>query len=116
MPNPVFIEEVPLTLVDVKEALEKIEQDDKELNYRSNKAKDYLNVFADLSKEKQEELQKKLNDLDLVRLKEPHKVKIIDFLPKTAEDLKIVLQAYPLSLPKKEMESIVAAVKEVTQA
>ncbi len=113
MPNPQFIEEKSWSLSAVKTALEKIEKRDGTLNYLSGKAKDYLEGFASVSSAKKEELHKKLMSLQLARLKEEHINKIIDFLPKTANELKIVLLAYPLSLPKKDQESIVAAVQEV---
>jgi len=113
MPNPELIEETPVPLSDVKDQIEKIETRDKELNYRSNKTKEYLNTFQPLSKEKKDELQKKLEGLDLVRLKPAHIVKIIDFLPTTAEELKVLLQAYPATLPKKDIDGILAAVKEI---
>tara|TARA_Y100000310_G_C20418497_1_gene685510 strand:- start:68 stop:418 length:351 start_codon:yes stop_codon:yes gene_type:complete len=112
MPNPKLIEEKPVTLVDLKNDLEKIEKRDKELNYRSNKAKEYIHNFVDLSAKKKEELQKKLIALDMVRLKEAHIIKIIDFLPKDVDDLKVILQAYPVTMPKKDMDSIIAIVKE----
>lgn len=115
MPNPQFIEETPVTLVDVQEALQEIEERDKELNYRSNKTKEFLGLFTQVSKEKKEELYQKLTDLKLIRLKEAHIIKIIDFLPLTLEELKVILQAYPVSMPKKDMESIVATVKEVAE-
>lgn len=113
MPNPVFIKETPLSLVDVKEALQKIEARDKELNYRSTKTKDYLNLFAPLSPEKKEELYQKLTKLNLIRLKESHIAKLLDFLPQTPEELKVILQAYPLSLSKKDIDSILEVIKEV---
>lgn len=113
MPNPKLIEETTISLVDVKESLQKVEERDKELNYRSNKTKEYLDLFAPLPKEKKEELYKKLTGLKLLRLKEAHIVKIIDLIPKTVEDLKIVLQAFSVNIPKKDMESITAVVKEV---
>tara|TARA_Y100000310_G_scaffold213058_1_gene213956 strand:- start:49 stop:399 length:351 start_codon:yes stop_codon:yes gene_type:complete len=112
MANPKLIEENPITLVDLKVALEKIEKRDKELNYRSNKSKEYIHNFVDLSEDKKESLQKKLIGLDMVRLKEAHIIKIIDFLPKDVEELKVILQAYPVNMPKKDMESIIAIVKE----
>ena len=112
MPNPQLIEEKPVTLVDLRADLEKIEKRDKELNYRSNKAKEYIHNFVDLSMEKKEELQKKLIKLDMVRLKEAHIIKIIDFLPKDVDDLKVILQAYPVNMPKKDMDSIITLVKE----
>ena len=55
MPNPQFIEEKPLTLVDVKEELAKIVKKDKELNYRSNKTREYLGVFVDISLEQKKD-------------------------------------------------------------
>ncbi len=112
MPNPKLIEEKPVTLVDLKTDLEKIEKRDKELNYRSNKTQEYINHFVTLTKEKKEELQKKLIDLDMVRLKEAHIIKIIDFLPKDVDELKVILQAYPVNMPKKDMDSIIALVKD----
>lgn len=115
MPNPILVSETPLSLADVKEALQKIEERDKELNYRSTKTKDYLNTFPPLSQEKKEELHKKLVGLNLLRLKEPHMVKILDFLPKTPEELKVILQAYPLSLLKKDIEDILAVVREFAE-
>lgn len=113
MPNPKLIQEIPLTLVDVKESLQKIEKQDKELNYRSNKVNEYISLFVHLSKEKKKELNEKLIGLNSLRLKEAHIAKIIDFLPKTIEELKVILQAYTVSMPKKEMEGIIATVKEV---
>jgi len=112
MPNPQIMEETPITLVELKADLEKIEKRDKELNYRSNKTKEYIHNFVNLSKDQKEELNKKLVDLDMVRLKDAHIIKIIDFLPKDVEELKVILQAYPVNMPKKDMESIIAIVKE----
>ena len=115
MTNPQFIEEKALSLVDVKEILQEIEKRDTELGYLSNRAKEYLDAFVTLSKEKKEELHKKLVDLNLTRLKEEHIMKIIDFTPTTLDSLKAILQSYPLSLPKKDQTSIVDTVKSVAE-
>ncbi len=115
MTNPQFVEEKHLSLVDVKIALEKIQERDGELNYLSNKAKEYLDAFAELSPKEKDILVKSLIDLNIIRLKEEHIMKIVDFLPKTIEDLRVVLQAYPLSMPKKDQESIVGAVKAILE-
>jgi len=113
MVNPKFVEEEAVTIVDLKDIITKIEKRDKELNYRSNKTKEFLDHFAsNLPKSKKEELEKKLKDLNLTRLKYEHIVKIIDFLPKDTEELKAILLSYPLSLPKKDQEAILAAVKD----
>jgi len=112
MPSPLFIEEKPLSLVDVKANLQSIEKRDEELNYLSNKAKEYLDHLVTLSADKKEELYKKLSDLNLTRLKDEQICKFVDFLPKDVDELKVVLQSYPLSLSKKDQEAIVGAVKE----
>ncbi|OGM98396.1 MAG: hypothetical protein A2817_01105 [Candidatus Yanofskybacteria bacterium RIFCSPHIGHO2_01_FULL_39_8b] len=108
-----FIEEKPISLVEVRSILTDVESRDTELNYRSTKVKEFLENFGtELTEAKKEKLLKKLKDLNLVRLKDEYYLKIIDFLPTTANDLKIVLQAYPVSLPKKDMDSIVEVVTE----
>jgi DNA-directed RNA polymerase subunit F len=116
MANPKFVEQKTVSLGDVKEILDKIEKRDKELNYLSNKTKEYLENFVTLSKSKRTELEKKLQDLGLVRLKEEYIAKICDFLPKTVDELKVVLQAYPLSMPKKDQEEVVKVVKAFVAA
>lgn len=111
MANPQFIEEKPLSLVDVKAIFHNLEQRDKQLNYLSNKAKEHLEIFVTLSAEKKEDLHQKLANLKIVRLKEEHICKIIDFLPTREEELKVILQSYPLSLSKKDQEIIINQVK-----
>ncbi|MEW5897491.1 MAG: hypothetical protein AB1668_07390 [Nanoarchaeota archaeon] len=115
MAIPGFIEEKPLSLADVRVTLKTVEKRDGELNFLSNRAKEYLEQFTVLSLEKKEELHKKLVNLQLTRLKEEHFCKIIDFLPKTVDELKVVLQAYPLSLPKKDQESVIAVITDFTK-
>jgi len=113
MANPKFIEEEPVSLVEVRNILHNVEKRDEELNYRSGKAKDFLDNFnIELTVEKQQELSKKLISLNLTRLKEIHIAKIIDFLPKNADELKVIMQAYPASFPKKDQEAIIGAVKD----
>ena len=113
MPSPQFVSETPLALAEVKAILHTVEKRDENLNFLSNKAKEHHVLFVTLSKEKKDELYSKLTALNLTRLKEEHYCKIIDFLPQNLEELKVILQSYPLSLSKKDQESIVAVVTEV---
>ena len=113
MPAPLFVSETPLALSEVKAVLHAIEKRDGSLNFLSNKAKEQQEIFVSLSKEKKQELYAKLSGLNLTRLKEEYYCKIIDFLPQNLEELKVILQSYPLSLSKKDQESIVGAVTEV---
>ncbi|MDP3733746.1 MAG: hypothetical protein Q8R37_00825 [Nanoarchaeota archaeon] len=114
MVSPQFITEKALSLADVQRIFNDVEKRDTQLNYLSHKAKESLAALTILSTDKKEELSKKLMGLNLTRLKDEHVMKIIDFLPLTMDELKVVLQAYPLSMPKKDQELIVALVKEFT--
>lgn len=112
MANPQFVEQKPLSLGEVKDVLERIGKRDQQLNFLSNKTKEYLDSIVVLSKTKREELSKKLVELNVTRLKEEIMIKIIDFLPKTATELKVLLQGYNLSLSKKDQDSIIEVVSK----
>lgn len=113
MTNPTIIEQSTMNLSEVKKAVKGIEKRDEELGLLSKKTKEYLDTFVELSDKDASTLKKALLDLKLTRLKEEHMTKIIDFLPTTDDELKSVLQAYPLTLPKKDKEAIITEVKKV---
>jgi DNA-directed RNA polymerase subunit F len=50
--------------------------------------------------------------LGVSRLKNEQVVKIIDLMPTSVEDLKVILSGYNISLPNDVLDKIVAAVKE----
>ncbi len=110
-----FLEEKPLTMAEVAAELKEIEKRDSELDFRSNKTKEYLEMVDILGEDKAKKLKKKIEELGVTRLKEIHIVKLIDLLPKTAEEVKIILQAYSLNLSKKDMESLAETIKEFTK-
>ncbi len=113
MTNPEIIEEEVMSLTEVKEAIKNIEKRDTELGVLSQRTKDYVNAFAKLNQKDHETLSKALEGLDITRLKDEHIKKICDFLPTDIEDLKVVLQAYPVTLTKKDMQTIIDEVKKV---
>ncbi len=113
MANPTILEESQLTLADANEAIKSIEKRDIELGFLSQKTKEYLDSFKNISLKDKKQLEKSLIELDLTRLKKEHIVKIIDFLPTTEDELKTVLQAYPLTLPKKDKTAILEEVKKI---
>jgi len=112
MVKPQLIDEKPIALVEVKDELNKIQARDEELNFRAGKCLDYLNDFVELSLKKSVELREKLAGLGISRLKEDHILHIIDLLPKTLDEVKVVLQSSSVIISKKDMESIAALVKE----
>lgn len=92
----------------LKEELEKIKKRDKELNFRAARTEEYLQHFATLKDS--EELHKKIEVLDIPRLKEQHIVKIVDILPKTVDELKAVLQGYTITLNNENLKKIVEVI------
>jgi len=113
MTNPEILEEKPIALAEVKGIIKSIEKRDEELGLLSQKTKEHMDSFVNTSAKDYDNLRKGLEGLKLTRLKHEHITKIIDFLPKNTEDLKTVLQAYPLTLPKKDQQAIVDEVKKV---
>lgn len=106
-----IIAEKPITMAELKEELEKIKKRDIELNFRANKTTEYLNQFTLLDKKKSEELFQKIAGLKVPRLKNEQIIKIIDTLPKTVADLKLVLQSYSVSITNENLKKIVDAVQ-----
>ncbi|MCK4588921.1 MAG: hypothetical protein KAT77_00635 [Nanoarchaeota archaeon] len=111
MVKPEIISEKPITMAEVKKALVDIKKRDEELNFRANKLEEYLNEFVTLSVDKASELKKKLEALKISRLKNDQITKIIDLLPTTLDDIKVILSGYTLSLSKKDMEQVINVVK-----
>jgi DNA-directed RNA polymerase subunit F len=72
--------------------------------------KRFIKNFSKISAEKAIELQKELEALDLIKLKDYHIVKIVDFLPQDASELNKV--ASDISLDTEEIAKIVDVVKK----
>jgi len=115
MIKPEIISEAPLSTTELKSILKKNQKADEELNFRAGKALDYLDQFARLKATDYKSLYKKIEDLKVARLKDTHIIKILDILPTTAEEVKSVMQGYPVSLTaadqKKIADAIAASIK-----
>lgn len=107
-----ILKEEPLSLTEAKSILAKIKERDKELGFRAAKTEDYLNQFARLSEKQNAELYKKIEGLQIPRLKDGHIKKIISLLPKTVDDLKLVLQGYTLTLKEESLKKIMETLTE----
>jgi len=104
------IEEVPLTLIDLKEKLETIKKS-RELSFRGNKTLGYLQQFVKTSKKDAEELRKKLNGLEILRLKDKHITKIIDIHPEDQESLKVILSGDNVTVKQEDMKKVLECLK-----
>ncbi|MBD3202842.1 hypothetical protein GF327_00985 [Candidatus Woesearchaeota archaeon] len=110
--NPQIISEEAVSIYNMSKELKKIKKRDGELNIRTKKLEEYLNSFLNLKQEQAEELEKELVKLDVPRLKEMYIKKIIDLMPSTSDELKLILNAYPITVSKKNLDKIVSVLKK----
>ena len=72
--------------------------------------KGFVKKFVKIKPEKAEELHKKLQELDLMKIKEEHIAKVIDILPENADDLNKMFS--DVGLDEDEIKKILDTVKE----
>lgn len=101
------LDKMPVSLTELKSELNAIEKRDGELGFRAGKTKEYVNSFSTLSKTAFNDLKKQIEELQVPRLKDDHIIKILDVMPKTVDDLNVVLQGYTLTVSKDNMKSII---------
>ncbi len=106
MSKPQVITETPVSVYDIKEQLESIKKRDGDLTFRGNKVEEYLQQFTMVSPKKAKEIKAKIEELQVPRLKEAHIFKIIDVMPKHLEELKVVLQAYTITVKDEHLKKI----------
>ena len=70
----------------------------------------FVKKFVILKPEKAKELKKKIQDLDLLKVKEEHITKIIDLMPETSEDLNKIFS--DVSLDEDETKKLLETIKE----
>ena len=98
-----IIESKPLSIA---EAVEYIKEDkDSETN-----VKGFIKKFTKLKSKEAAEFRKKLKDLDFMKMKETHIVKIVDLMPENSEDLNKIFTE--ISLDEDETTKILEIVKE----
>jgi len=110
--KPEIIEEQQVPGYEVKQEIAKIKKRDEELNFRVQKTEEYLNTFIDLSAKQGKELVGKLRKLKIPRLNDGHIYKLVDILPATLEELKVMMQGYTLTINNDNMKKIVKVVSD----
>ncbi|MBT3304340.1 hypothetical protein HN592_03730 [Candidatus Woesearchaeota archaeon] len=111
--HPEIIEEKPLTMVEVQDELKRIKKRDEELNFRANKTEENLNSILAIDSKLGAELTKKLIGLEIPRVKEIHISKIVDTLPRSTDELKVVLQGYTITVKADNLKKIISTVNEL---
>ena len=97
-------ESKPVSMAEALEYVKSAEEDSE------TDVKGFIKKFVKITPSKAKELQKKLEELDLMKVRDEHIVKIIDILPEDQEELnKIFVE---ISLDEDESKKILDAVKE----
>ncbi|HII29900.1 TPA: hypothetical protein HA317_02450 [Candidatus Woesearchaeota archaeon] len=110
MTQPMVINDEPITMVELREELARIEKRDKEPSFRVGRTTEYLNAFVQLSPQKAEEFKKRILELNIPRIKDEHIDKIIDVMPASVEELKSVLMGYMITVNNENIKKIMNAV------
>ena len=100
--------EEPINAYQLKEELAKIKKRDGELNFRAQKTEEHLAATA--THKDAPKLFDALEKLKIARLRENLIHKIVDIMPATVNDLKVLLQGYTVSISQENMKKIVDVV------
>lgn len=106
--------ETAMTMAEVQEHLKLIKKRDGELNFRANKTEENLNAIVEIKYIDAIKLKKELTELEIPRLKDVHMSKIVDILPKTVDELKMVLQGYTITVNNDNLKKILEVVQGYT--
>lgn len=96
----------PITLSEARELLK---------NAEGEKAKtlaDFIKKFTKTSESDALKLKQDLATLDIAKLKEEDIVKIVDFMPEDAEDLRKIFSGYDINLEQDEITKILDVLKK----
>ncbi len=96
----------PITLAEARELLKSSEGE------KSKASADFIKKFTKLSAAEAEKLKKEIMALDIVKLKEEDIVKIVDFMPEDAEDIRKIFYGYDISLEQDEITKILETLKK----
>ena len=103
-----ILSETPIDTAKLKEELVRIKKRDKELNFRAQKTEEHISQTS--TTKDAEKLFGKIEKLKISRLREQQIHKIIDIMPTTIKDLKVVLQGYTVSVSNENMKKIVDSI------
>ena len=92
----------PVTLAEVREIVKGIEE--------KKNLEDYLKKYCKLSKEKALSMSEEIRSLNNLKIKNEHIVKVVDLLPKDAEDINKVFN--DVSLNEEEINALLEIVRK----
>jgi DNA-directed RNA polymerase subunit F len=112
MGKPQVLGEESISMVELKAELKDIKKRDGELSFRAAKTEEYLDSFHMLKEKEAKDLFESIDKLKIPRFRKNYVDKIIDVLPRNAEELKMVLSAYPLTITNENISKIMKCIEE----
>jgi DNA-directed RNA polymerase subunit F len=106
-----IVSETPLSLVEVK-ALLQASKKKRELSFRAEKTFEHLQQATKLSMKQADEIITKIEELNIPRMREQYVKKLVDTLPKTDKDAKLILSAFNVSFSTDHLKALAAITKE----
>lgn len=110
--NPKILEEKPISIYGLKDEIKKIQKRDPVLSLRTGKTEEYINQFTVLKDKEVELLEKDITSMEIPRMKDLHIKKIIDTLPTSVEELKVIMQGYAITMTKENMQKIISSIEK----
>ncbi len=106
--------ETPLTYSQVAEKLDIVKKniDQEELGFRTKKAEEFLEVFGKENLKRSEEIKKKLEGLEIQRLKERQITNLSNLMPEDEDSVKIILSNDNITLKQEDVQKIVDCMKK----
>ena len=108
--EPKLISQTPVSMSELKSEIASIKKREKEPSMRVTKMEDYLNSINILPEAKEKELIEAIRKLDIPRMRDELVFKIAEMLPKSVDELKVVLQGYVISVTSENIKRIADAV------
>ena len=105
-----ILEEEPISTAEAMEHIKKIPK--KDMTFEQKQAYDHINKMSKLNSKKAKEMKEELNKLEIRKLKEIQIIRIIDLLPKTADELRFIVADTQTSFDSEESEKIMQVVKK----
>ena len=94
---------------DAKRMLEK-KAKDKELGYEQKNALEHLRKFSKITQKAKDDMMTELDKIE--RLKDKHRVAIVDMLPKDDDDLRIMFSNEIVTVSDEDKKKILSVVKK----
>ena len=94
---------------DAKRMLEK-KAKDKELGYEQKNALEHLRKFSKITQKAKDDMMTELDKIE--RLKDKHRVAIVDMLPKDDDDLRIMFSNEIVTVSDEDKKKILSIVKK----